>query len=214
MHFSGFDAIQLILFLVSLSVFVQKPSPFYLKLFPLYFFSGMVVSMIIEYLQYRGRYNTGVANSWGIIEFCFYFFILRTLIINVKVRRVILFEFFLFPAFALINLYFQKQVGFNPINFTVGSLSTVLICIYYFVELFQMGDAPSLSRLPAFWITTAILFTVVLTFPFFSFVSFMTKMPDLIYKNIVVIFYIIDILTSILYSIGFLCRIKIRKSIS
>jgi len=39
-------------------------------------------------------------------------------------------------------------------------------------------------------------------------------MPDLIYKNIVVIFYVIDILVAILYSIGFLCRIKIRKSIS
>jgi hypothetical protein len=213
MHFSGLDDIQLILFLVSFSVFVQKPVPIYLKLFPVYLFFGLVVSVVVEYLQFHGRYNTGVANLWGIFEFCFYFFVIRGIIVNVKIKRFILLVIFLFPVFALINLYFQKQAGFNPVNFTVGSLITVSFCIYYFVELFQRADSQSLTRLPAFWITTAILFTVVLTFPFFSFISFMTKMPELVYKNIVAIFYVINILTSTLYSIGFLCRIRIRKSI-
>jgi hypothetical protein len=212
MHFSGFDIIQLVLFLISLTVFIQKPAPLYMKLFPAYFFFGLLNSMTIEYLQYHGRYNTGVANSWEIMEFCFYFFVLRSLIVNVKIKRFILFVIFLFPVFALINLYLQKQVGFNPVNFTIGSLITVSCCIYYFVELFQRADSQSLTRLPAFWITTAILFTVVLTFPFFSFISFMTKMPDLVYKNILAIFYVINILASTLYSIGFLCRIRIKKS--
>ncbi|HXB28533.1 MAG TPA: hypothetical protein VNW49_01880 [Puia sp.] len=212
MQFSGFDIIQLILLLISLTVFIQKPVPLYLKLFPVYLFFGLIDIIVIEYLQSRGRFNTGVANSWGIIEFCFYFFVLRELILNIKIKRVILFVIFLFPVFALINLYLQKQVGFNPVNFTIGSLMTVSVCLYYFVELFQRADSQSLTRLPAFWITTAILFNVVLTFPFFSFVSFMTKMPELVLKNILAIFYVINILTSTLYSIGFLCRIRIRKS--
>jgi hypothetical protein len=212
MNFSGFDIIQLTLFLVSLTVFAQKPTPLYLKLFPVYFFLNLIEGVVMGYLQSHGRYNTGVANSWGIIEFCFYFFVLRSLIVNVKIKRFIFFIIFLFPVFSIINLYFQKQVGFNPVNYTIGSLSTVSFCFYYFVELFQRADTQSLTRLPAFWITTAILFTNVLAFPFFSFVSFITKMPDLIYKNLVVIFYIIAIVTSILYSIGFLCRIRIRKS--
>jgi hypothetical protein len=213
MHFSGFDILQLVLFLISLSVFIQKPVPLYLKLFPVYLFFELLSSMIMEYLLYHGRYNTGVANSWGMIEFSFYFFVLRSLIFNVKIRRLILIVIFIFPVFALINLYFQKEVGFNPVNFTIGSLITVSFCIYYFVELFQRADSQSLTRLPAFWISTAILFTVVLTFPFFSFISFMTKMPEVVYKNILAIFYVINILTSTLYSIGFLCRIRIRKSI-
>ena len=213
MQFSGFDIIQLTLFLVSLTVFAQKPAPLYLKLFPLYLVLSLIEGLVTGYLQSHGRYNTGVANSWGIIEFCFYFFVLRSLIVNVKIKRFILFVIFLFPVFALINLYFQKQVGFNPVNFTIGSLITVSFCIYYFFELFQRAESQSLTRLPAFWITTAILFNVVLTFPFFSFISFMTKMPELVYKNIVAIFYVINILTSTLYSIGFLCRIRIRKSI-
>src|SRR5579862_4627018 len=213
MQISGFDIIQLILFAISLSVFIQSPAPLYLKLFPIYLFCELLESITIEYLQYHGRYNTGVANSWGIVEFCFYFFVFRILIIKVKARRIILFIIFLFPLFALINLYLQKQVGFNPVNFTIGGLFTVLFCIYFFVELFQRADTPSLSGLPSFWIANAIFFTIVLTFPFYSFVSFMDKMPVLIYNNIVAIFYVINILTSILYSIGFLCRIKIRRSI-
>jgi hypothetical protein len=214
MHFSGFDTIQLILFLVSLSVFVQKPTSIYLKWFPLYFVLGLIEDMVTEYLAVHGRYNTGVVNSWGIAEFCFYFFVMRSIIVSFKIRRIILFVIFLFPIFALTNLYIQTKAGFNPINFTVGSLLTVSCCIFYFVELFQRADSQSLTRLPAFWISNAILFSIVLTFPFYSFVSFMTKMPDLIYKNIIIIFYVINILISLLYSIAFLCRIKIRKSIS
>jgi hypothetical protein len=212
MHFSGFEALLFIEFLVSLSVFIQKPAPFYLKLFPAYFFLNLTEGIVAGYLADHGRFNTGVVNSWGIVEFCFYFYVLRAFIVSFKIRRVILFVIFLFPVFALINLYFQKKVGFNPINFTIGSLLTVSFCIYYFVELFQRADSQSLTRLPAFWITNAILFTIVLTFPFFSFVSFVTTMPKLVYENIVVIFYVINILISTLYSIGFLCRIRIRKS--
>ncbi len=211
MQLSGFDIIQLILVLISLTVFIQNPAPFYLKMFPLYFASSFIVGLVEGFLQRHGKYNTGVYNIAGIVEFCFYFFVLHEIIVKVKIKRFILFIIFLFLAFTLINLYFQKKVGFNPVNFTIGSLITVSFSIYYYVELFQRADSQSLTRLPAFWITTAILFTVVLTFPFFSFISFMTKLPELLYKNVVAIFYVINILTSTLYSIGFLCRIRIGK---
>jgi hypothetical protein len=213
MQLSGFDIIQLTSILVSLTVFIQKAAPFYLKLFPVYFILSFLVGLVEGYLQKHGKYNTGIYNIAGMIEFCFYFFVMREVIFNVKIKRFILFVIFLFPVFALLNLYLQKQVGFNSINFTIGSLITVTFCIYYFVELFQRADTQSLTGLPAFWITTAILFTIVLTFPFFSFIGFITKMPKLVMDNIVVVFYVINILSSILYSIGFLCRIKIRKSI-
>jgi hypothetical protein len=212
MSLSGFDIIEFILFIISLTVFFQNPAPFYLKLFPVYFFLSFIVGLVEGFLQRHGKYNSGVYNIAGTIEFCFYFFVLRELVLNVKMKKIILFVVFLFPIFAFINLYFQKKVGFNPVNFTFGGLFTVSFCIYYLVEIFQRADIQSLARQPAFWITTAILFDVVLIFPFFSFVSFITKMPDLIYKNIVTIFYVINILISILYSIGFLCRIEINKS--
>ena len=129
---------------------------------------------------------------------------------------------FIFTLGFIINLVFiQKKVGFNPINFTVQSLIVAALCIFYFFELFQKTEAPSLSRLPAFWITTAIFFNVVLTFPMFASLSFMddwSKQNEvsfkLIFAHIDAIFNIILVLTYILYSIGFLCVIRISKSTS
>jgi len=122
--------------------------------------------------------------------------------------------------FSIIDLVFiQKKVGLNPINFTIQSLIIVVLCINYFVELFQKTEAPSLSRLPSFWITSAIFFNVVLTFPMFASLSFMDELTKLnqagfkvILDNIIAIFNIVLILSYALYSIGFLCGIRISKS--
>jgi hypothetical protein len=221
MHFSVTDFIQLAVCIVSLSVFLQKPAPLYLKWFPIYFFYFLITGFIIEYTSKRGIHNTGLANVSSIMEFCFYFYVLGKVIVNPKFRRGILFTMLIFVLFASLNLIFiQKFDEFNPVNFTIGSLITVIFCIYYFVELFQMTEAPSLSRLPAFWIVSAILLNIVLTFPMFALLSFLAESnlvkPNLttmmIIKNIDKIYNIILLLTGILYSIGFLCRIRTIRS--
>jgi len=219
MHFSVFDIILLTVILISLSVYFQKQTPFYLKLYPLYFFSAFVMQLISEWLVQHGKYNTGLANVWGPIEFCFYFFVLHEMITHKKIRRIILYVAVFYALFSFINLFFIKhKVGFNPVNFTVGCLITVLLCIYYFVELFQKTEAESLSRSPAFWIASAILFNTVLTFPTFALESFLEestkvdKASQIFYNNMTTIATIIIVLTFILYVIGFLCRIKIKKS--
>jgi hypothetical protein len=61
---------------------------------------------------------------------------------------------------------------------------------------------------------------VVLIFPIFALISFMNQLSKanqktsmIIFNNIVAIFNMISVLTYILYSIGFLCRIRTNKSI-
>lgn len=221
MHFSITDIIQLLIGLISLSVFLQRPTPLYLKLFPVYFFYFLIIDIVIEYTTSRGIHNTGIANVSGILEFCFYFFVLYKAILNPKVNRIILYVMVIFALFGFFNLFVvQKKVGFNPVNFTTGTLITVVFCIYYFVELFQKTEVPTLSRLPSFWIISAILFNVVLVFPMFALLSFMENLnkinketTKIIFNNMGSIYNIIIILTDILYSIGFLCRIRISKSI-
>ena len=214
MNLSTTDTIALTMFIVSLSVFVQKSTPSYLKFFPAYFLCGLLVGIYEEYTSSHRISNTGIANVYSIADFCFIFFVLRATIVNPKVRRIILSTIIVFALFALINvLFIQKKIGFNPVNFTVGSLITVSFCIYYFVELFQKTEAQSLASLPAFWIVSAVLFNTVLTFPMFALISFMQQTSPFISNNISTIFNIILVLTYILYSIGFLCRIRIRKSI-
>ncbi len=53
----------------------------------------------------------------------------------------------------------------NPVNFAIGCLIIVSLCIYYFSELFQKAEVQSLARLPSFWIISGILFNNVLFFP-------------------------------------------------
>jgi hypothetical protein len=212
MNLSTLNVIILTTFIVSLAVFFQKPVSLYLKLFPFYFFISFFVEWEMEYLGNHGKYNTGLGNSWAVIEFNFYFFVLREILSGIKIRRIILFMMIFYTSFSLLMLYLQKKVEFNPVNFTFGCLLAVVLCIYYFIELFQETEVRSLSRLPAFWIATAILFTNVCTFPMFALISFMKEVPGIIYNHLSTILIIISVLTSLLYSIGFLCRIKIRKS--
>jgi hypothetical protein len=219
MKFSVSDFIQLSIFLISLSVFAKKPVPFYLRLFPIYFFLLMIVDKIIEYTTDLRIHNNILLNIWGPIEFSFYFFVLGQVITS-KLNKRILYTIAAFLIFAFINLFFfQRNDLFNPVNFTVGTVITVIFCIYYFFELFQKTEAQSLTRLPSFWIVSAILFNVVLIFPIFALFSFMDsiskanrKTSMIIFNNIVAIFNIISVLTYMLYSIGFLCRIRTSKS--
>jgi len=219
MKFSVSDFIQLSIFLISLSVFAKKPVPLYLRLFPVYFFLLMIVDKIIEYTTDLRIHNNILLNIWGPIEFSFYFFVLGQVITS-KLNKRILYTITAFLIFAFINLFFfQRNDLFNPVNFTVGTVITVIFCIYYFFELFQKTEVQSLTRLPSFWIVSAILFNVVLIFPIFALFSFMDsiskanrKTSMIIFDNIVAIFNIISVLTYMLYSIGFLCRIRTSKS--
>jgi hypothetical protein len=212
MSLTAIDCIVFTGFLISLTVYFQPPYLLYLKIFPLYFFGTFVVGLIEEHLAIHGRNNTIYYNTWGAIEFCFYFFVLREIIVNSIVRRIILYVLVLYPLTCIILIHFQKASAFNAYNFTIGCLITALFCIYYFIELFQEPDAKSLASIPAFWIVTAILFSDVLTFPTFAFINFIKVTPKIIVRNITAILIIINLLTIVSYSIGFLCRIRIRKS--
>jgi len=222
MIFSLYDGMILSIFIISLTVFFQRPSLLYLKLFPGYFLAVFFIGMFLERQTRMGRYNTGIANIWSIVELSFNFFVLHEVIINRKIKKFIVYVIFIFAAFALFNvLYIQKTAVSNPINNTVESLISTIFCIYYFVELFQKVETPSLATSPAFWIVSAILFNTVLSFPLSALVAFMAESnknsstsAKIIFNNIELIMNIVLFLTMILYSIAFLCRIKIRRSIS
>jgi len=221
MHLSFYDYIILITFATSLLVFVNKPVPLYLLFFPVYFFLAAVSGMLMEYQADHGQYNTNIGNVWTILEFCFYFFVVHQNIVNVKVKRGILFIIFIYGFFAFFNfLFIQKKAGMNPVNFASGCLVIVSLCIYYFSELFRKTEVQSLVRLPSFWIISGILFNNVLFFPINSLSYFMVEWSRANYNSYKVIFENIDkisnlilILTSLLYTIGFTCRIRISKSI-
>ena len=220
MHLILGNFIQLAIFLISISVYFRRPVPIYLKYFPIYFFLMMITDLILDYTSDHGIHNNILTNSSAIAEFSFYYFVLRELIFNVKVKKIILYTIIIYALFALINIFLiQGYDRYNAINFTLGMVITVVFCIYYFFELFQKTETLSLVRLPGFWIVCAILINNVLTFPIFALLSFMNELTKsnlktsrVIFDNITTIFNIINILTYLLYSIGFLCRIRTTRS--
>jgi hypothetical protein len=207
------DYIFSAMFIISLSVFIQKPAPRYLKYYPIYFLGQVLIGFYQEYTARHSITNTTEVNVYAILDFSFLFFVLRDIISSSKGKRIILFISSGYFVFAFVNIFLiQKKVGFNPVNFTVACFITVAYCVYYYFELFQKTETQSLVKLPSFWIVSAIFFNIVLTFPLFALQGFMSHVSSLIARNISLIFNIVIILSFILYSIGFLCRIQIRRS--
>lgn len=172
------------------------------------------MAVISQYVFY------GHLECLGNSRILLFFFIIHETVVSKKAKSVILYIIMIFACLAFFNIIFiQKKVGFNAVNFTIGCIIIVSLCIYYFFELFQKTEVESLSKLPAFWIVSGLLFNNVLSFPQFALDNFMETLTranynkyHILFDNIEVINNITIMLTNVLYSIGFLCRIRIRRS--
>lgn len=200
--------------LVSITIYFQPASPLYLKLFPVYLLLALIEGIVANYLGSHNKNNLWLVNGFTLLESFFTFFILRGIIKNKRMKEVILHIMWIYPLLALFNIFFIQRSTFHSLTYALSCLLCTAICIYYFIELFQLPKTSSLLRETEFWLCTGILFSSCLTFPVFGFAAYLHDLPKVIVKNILIILTIINILTYCLYSIAFLCRIRIRKSIS
>ena len=203
----------IICLLASITVYFQSTSELYLKIFPVYLFVAAVMGEIGPYLQRHNKQNVLLYTFFIVSEFIFYFFVLYQIIKNKKIKKIIINILWIYPVLAMINTFLiQKAQGFDSTSYAVGCLLVAIMCIFYFYELFQFSSSNKLSREPSFWICTGILFNYCCLFPIFSFVIFFHNPPLFIIKNLEMIRSIINIFTYLLFTIAFLCRIKINKS--
>lgn len=204
---------MLICLLASIIAFFQPSTEFYLKIFPIYLIVTMLVELFTYYLGTHGKRTIIIYNLFSVFEFMFYFFVLMRIITNKKVKRVIKFIIIFYPILALLNYFFlQKSTSFHTMSYTLGCLLIIGLCIIYFVDIFQNPQATSLLKLPAFWVCTAIMFSYCCTFPFFGLLNFFDTVPKIIFNNLRRILSLINILSYTLFTIAFLCRIRIRRS--
>jgi hypothetical protein len=99
-------------------------------------------------------------------------------------------------------------------TYSLGCLLIVAFCIYYFWELFQQSHSITLSREPAFWICSGLLFYYACTFPIYGLTNLLERLPKVIIKNLLLIFDLLNIFLYLSFTIAFLCRVKPRKSMS
>jgi hypothetical protein len=206
---------MLICLATSIVAFFQPATELYLKLFPAYLLITIAVEMITVHLSYKGQNTLVIYNLFSAFEFMFNFFILRYIITRKQIKQTINVIMIIYPVLALLNFAFvQGKASFHSMSYTLGCILVIALCIIYFIDVFQKPQEASLLKLPAFWVCTAIMFSYCCTFPFFAMLNFFQTVPPIIFNNIRRILSLINILSYSLLTIAFLCRIRIRRSIS
>lgn len=204
-----FIAISLV---VSINNLRQNQNPLYLKAFPYYLCVTLIIECVGVYRWSQKLSTTTLYNFFGLFEFMFYFFLLHEIIESVKFKRLIKYFLIFYPVLFFLNIFFYQVDGFASVTYSLGCLMVASICIYYFFELFQSHHSVVLIREPAFWVCAGLLFFYCCTFPYFSLANFMHNFPSIIMNNISALLNLMNSLLYSLFTIAFLCRIGIRKS--
>jgi hypothetical protein len=205
-----FIALSLVVSVLS-TVNNKTERPIYLRVFPYYLCITLVIESVGVYRWSHGFSTTTLYNFFGLFEFSFYFVILHEVIRSKRMKVVVKSFFLIYPLLFLINIMFIQVSGFASITYVLGCLLVSSICVYYFYELFESSHSVELIREPAFWLCTALLFFYCCTFPYFGLANFLIDFPEIIMNNIAVLLNLMNSLLYSLFTIAFLCRIRIRK---
>ena len=200
-------------FLASLAAYSRSNTSYpYLKLFPPFLLTTIVIEFIGAYLAYIRTPNLTLYNFFSVFEFCFYLVAISFIISNKKMKKVIGIAMITYALIAITNIiYIQKLKAFHTVTYAFGCLLIVASCVYYFFELFKLPKAIKLKNNPAFWICSGLLFFYCCGFPLFGLSNLLYDISKLIIKNFYRIITILNIFLYTIFTIAFLCRLKIRK---
>lgn len=200
-------------FIVSLLVYSpNRTSHNYLKIFPPFLFLTFVAELYGSYLSSKGKNNVPLYNFFSIIEFSFYFIVLSRIISSEKVKKTLQVIIIPFIALTVCNILFvQGMKSFHTVTYSIGCLIIVSFCIYYFLELFRLPKSVELSKNPAFWICSGLLFFYCCGFPLYGLMNYWGTIKWVIesFDGIVTI---LNIFLYSLFTIAFLCS-RTRKYI-
>jgi len=205
--------IETICFLASISLYFQVSIPQYLKTFPFF----LLMTIIVEIVGVSGLLDRASLNFlycfFTAFEFEYYLLIIRFSINNPKAKKIISWVLTIYPLLVLINIFFIQPEKFHTNTYSLGCLLVVAGCIYYIFEIFQSKHSVNLAKEPPFWICSGLLFFYCCTFPLIGLWNQLPGLPGIILSNLNAILQILNILLYSLFSIAFLCRIRIRKSL-
>lgn len=203
--------IQVISLLVSSSLIFRRNSPKYLKVFPFFLLTTVIIEIIGWRLVVNGINATLLYNVFTTLEFEFYLFLLLNIIQNPRFRKVIFYCICFYPVLVATNISLIQVNTFHSITYAFGCLLIVAVCIYFFFELFQYPKSVDLKREPAFWICSGLLFFYCCSFPLFGLLNFLHDVSGVIMRNLASIVMILNILLYTSFIVAFLCNIKAKK---
>jgi hypothetical protein len=203
-----------IAFLASLTIFFYPSNQRYLRVFAFFLFISCIFEIAANYLAIIHVDNNLFASLTTTFDFTFYLYVLREIVYHPRAKRYLLVLLLSYPTVALLNILFVQRNGFHTMTYALGSFLIITFCIYYFWELFQRLNSVQLSRQPAFWVCSGLLFYYTCTFPIYGGTNLVKVLPALIIRNLLVIFTLLNILLYLSFTIAFLCRLKTRRSMS
>lgn len=169
--------IMLMSFVISLRLIKNKNIPQYLKNFYWYNIVGVMV-MVPHFLTFhffkQFYYLAIILNNLTLI---FHYGFLGNFIIKAGARpqrnlkQRIVFWCFLFLTFYFISTGFNKKS--NTSAFAMANFGLSLLCILYYLQLFNYIPVLDIKRQPAFWIITGIFFCMSLPIPLFGVIEYL-----------------------------------------
>ncbi|HTR28585.1 MAG TPA: hypothetical protein VMH27_04915 [Puia sp.] len=157
--------------------------------------------------------NHWIFNFFTCCEFLFYSYIYSKLLADPKWVRVVRYGMIAYPVLFVANISFGEGFNhFHTITYRVGSVMIVIWCYLYFRQIMRSEAFESVLRVPAFWISTGLLFFYT------GFFFYMSAAYILMYTKLVIdkiVWYAISgTLNAILYGsflIAFLCPVSPKK---
>ncbi len=197
-------------------IYFKKRSNYYLIGLTIFLLVTLIVELIGRKinLQHNSRRDTTVLYNWFTsFEFTFYIWLLREVANKKLAKRVFLYILLAYPLAAAYNILFaQGTHGFHTVTYAIGCLLVVPMSIYYFFELFLGAKSARLLTQPAFWICSGLLFFYCCSFLIFGLSNFVKSLPRVIVLNLQDIISWMNAFLYSMFTIAFLCRIKIKKS--
>jgi hypothetical protein len=198
-------------FLVSLLLCLRKDVHLYLRFFPIFLFITVVIESIGFMLRGEGFASRPMFNYFTAFEFVFYFFVLRLMIKDNRVRRIILYCTILYPVIAIVYILSRKFYDFHSLTYNIGAIAVVCFCVYYFYELFKTPVINSLLKEPSFWICAGLLVYYSCTVPLAGVINYLSPNIELEENLGRLILAITNFLLYSSFMVAFYCFLKFRN---
>lgn len=193
----------------------KKVLPHYLVVFPVFLLFTAIVEVLGFNLAAQNLSNVDLYNFTSVAAYTYYLYLIMNFVNSARAKKAIWWTMTGYAAVSLVNIIFIQRLNvFHTITFSIGCLLLVVVAIYYFYELLLLPRAIDLRREPSFYIVTALLFFYLCSLPLIGAVNYIFSLPEIINRTYDQLINILNVLLYSLFTIGFLCRINIRRRTS
>lgn len=202
----------LISFISSLSTLLIKNDKLIYRLFSLFLLTTFIIEFVAHKMFQKAQNNTFIYNLFSVLEFCFYVFFFHSVLKGYLKKSKIYYIIILYMSLALINIFLiQGKYNFHTYTYILGCMICITLSISYFYFLFKYPRVNSLRKDPVFWISTGLCVYYSCTLPVYGIINFLGNLSVPFYKGFVFIIDFMNIVLYLLFTIGFLCRMSIKK---